>query len=121
MRFEPVQIVTAGSLGASLTSNGIDLNQIVLASIQAVWTGGTVDGAFTIEVSNDSVKIDPTVTNQAANVVNWTTYTGSSVTAAGAGDFAWLISDIGFRWVRLKFTRTSGTGTLNAIFAGKGV
>ena len=120
MRFEPVTILSAGDMStATLTSTGIDMNQIVLASIQAVYTGAPV-GTLILEVSNDIIKINPTVANQSANVVTWTTYTGSSVSVSAAGDFVWNLTDIGYRWLRMKYTKTSGTGSLTAVFSGKG-
>lgn len=120
MEFKPVQIVTAGSLGATLNSSTIDMNQYFGGSIQAVWTGASVDGTFKLQISNDIVRVTPSTGDVGTEIVNWTDYTGSSTTAAGAGDFMWNMVYSNFRWVRLVFTRTSGTGTLNAIFSGKG-
>lgn len=121
MRFDQKKIADAVSMGSTVSSIGIDLNQLALGSIQAVWTG-TPAGNFTIQVSNDIVQTNPTGTDPAANVVNWTTYSGSTQAAGGAaGDFMWVLSDIGYRWVRLTYTRSSSTGTLNATFCGKGV
>ena len=121
MRFEPITILSAGDMStATLSSTGVDMNQIVLASIQAVMTGSPV-GVLTLEVSNDIVKINPAVANQGANVVTWTTYTGSAVSVSASGDFLWNLSEIGYRWLRLKYTKTSGTGSLTAVMSGKGV
>lgn len=120
MRFDQVQILTAGDLSqATVTSNGIDLQQLYVASIQAVYTGSPV-GTFVVQVSNDIVKIDPSVANQAANVVNWIDYSGSSLAISAAGSNMWNLTDMGYRWVRLKYTKTSGTGAVTAIFTAKG-
>lgn len=121
MRFEPKQIISAGDMSqATVVSNGIDMNQIALASIQAVYTGAPV-GTLTLEISNDIVAIDPTVANQGAAVTNWSTYTGSSLAISAAGNFTYNLSDIGYRWIRVKYTKTSGTGTINATLSAKGV
>ncbi len=126
MRFVPKQLANATSMGASFKSNGVDLNQIVVYSVEAVWTGGTADGTLNLEVSNDDVPVaaatgNPVGTNPAANVVNWVTYTGSSTTVSGAGNFLWNCLDAGYRWVRVSYTRSSGTGSCSIQYSGKGV
>lgn len=120
MRYEAVPIIVNESMAADVESNGIDVNQMVAGSIQAVWTGATADGTIGLEVSNDIVPVGPTQANSSANVVNWSTYTGSTQTVAGDGNFLWNMNLMGFRWVRLVYTFSSGTGTLNATFVAKG-
>lgn len=39
MRFDPVQIITAGDMSGNLSSVGLDMNQMAIGSIQAVFTG----------------------------------------------------------------------------------
>jgi hypothetical protein len=113
-RFTAVKIVDAVSMGASINSSGIDLNQQMIYAIQAVWTG-TPAGTLKIQVSNDIVPV-------ASSVVNWTDYTGSSQTLSGsAGDFVWNVLNVGYRWMRLVYTRSSSTGTLNVTYSGKGM
>lgn len=125
MKKEGIQIVTNADMTTSKKSIGLEINQEFAWSIQAVWTGAPT-GLFSIEVSDDLVPVAPSATNPvgpdpAANVVNWSTYTGSTVTVAGtAGNWMW-ISQLGpYKWVRLSYTATSGTGTLNATFFAKG-
>lgn len=122
MRFTEKKILTNGDMSqATLASKGMQIQQGVNWSIQAVWTGGTADGVLTIEVSNDIVPVNPDSSGDPAiNVVNWSTYTGSNTNVSGAGDFAWLAQNAGYQWVRLKFVKNSGTGVLNATFNGKG-
>lgn len=122
MRFDPVVILSAGDMStASLNSVGIDLNQTVLYSIQAVFTGAPV-GTLKLQISNDFVAT-PTAggANLASAVTHWTDYTGSSYSVSAAGDFAWNVFDVGYRWVRMVYTKTSGTGSLTATFCGKGL
>ncbi len=120
MRFDPVQIVTDGDMSqATINSIGIDLNQTVLYSVQAVFTG-TPTGTLKLQISNDVVKVAPG-TNPSANVVNWSDYTGSSQSISAAGNFTWNCFDVGYRWVRLVYVRASGSGTLNATYCGKGI
>ena len=55
MRFDGVQIITAGDMAqATVASNGIDMNQMIVASIQAVYSGAPV-GTLQLQISNDIV------------------------------------------------------------------
>jgi len=112
-------------MASSFKSTGVDLNQTVLYSIEAVFSGAPV-GSFNLEVSNDIVPVDPSNTNPvgpdpAGNVVNWVTYTGSSTAVSGSGNFLWNVLEAGYRWVRVSYTATSGSGSCTITFSGKGV
>lgn len=125
MRKNQTQLVSAVSMGASVTSIGLDLNQQVLGSISAIFSGSPV-GTFKLQISNDIVPVNPSATNPvgsdpAGAVVNWTDYTGSSQAISASGDFTWNLLDIGYRWIRLVYTRSSGSGTLNVYSTTKGV
>ena len=109
----------------TVNSIGIEINQLYSWSIQAIWTGAPV-GTFQIQVSNDIVPLAPTTTNPvgpdpAALVVNWSNYTGSQVVTTGMnGNWTWISQLGAYKWVRLSYTATSGTGTVNANFFAKG-
>ncbi len=119
MRFAPVPLLTNGDMSASLASNGENVNQIFMYSIQAVFTGAPV-GSFKLQLSNDNVPMGINGQDPAINVVNWVDYTGSDAAITAAGNFMWIISDGGYQWVRVVYTRTSGTGTCNILYNGKG-
>lgn len=119
MRFAPVRLLTNGDMSGNLISNGINLNQVFMFSIQAIFTGAPV-GTLKLQISNDDVPVGALGQNPAINVVNWTDYTGSSSAVAAAGDFMWIVSDGGYQWVRAVYTFTSGTGSLNIEYNGKG-
>lgn len=113
MIFGTSKVLEAGSMGVDVVSNGVDASQYGLVSFQAVWAGGgSPDGVFTIEVSNDNVQ-SCTTGNESCNVTNWTTYGSSSIAINSDGDLGYSIYDFAYRWVRVKYTRNSGTGTLN--------
>lgn len=113
LRFESKKLLDAGSMGATVNSNGMDVSGASLFSCQAVWTGGgSPVGTFTVEVSNDDVQ-KSTSGNDSANVTNWTTYGNSSIAISGDGDLGYNIDGLAYRWARIKYTRTSGTATLN--------
>ncbi len=125
MRFAPVRLLTAGDMSGNLVSTGVNLNQCVLYSIQAVFTGAPV-GILKLQISDDIVPISPSSTNPvsdnpSANVVNWSDYTGSEYSISAAGNITWKVADVSEVWVRVVYTRTSGTGALTIVYAGKGV
>lgn len=110
--FTSAQIITACDMStASCTSSVVDTNQLPVIGLQAVYAGSP-NGTIVVQVSGDNVPL-------ASSVTNWTTYPSSSQSIAAAGSFVWNIAPFGFRWVRLLYTKVSGTGTLNATFNGK--
>ena len=100
------QLLTAQSMTGSFASPSIDLWYKEWGSIQASWTGASASGTLNLAVSNDNV--------------NFSTYTGSSTTVLGPGNFLWNMLFCGFRYVELVYTVTSGTGSLAAIAVAKG-
>lgn len=97
--------MTAGDMSGNLTSNSQGLIFMLSASIQAVWTGSPT-GNLSIQISNDNI--------------NWSTYTGSSTAVSGAGNFMWNLLTTPYPWVRVIYTASGGTGSLNISVNGKG-
>lgn len=117
-------MATHQAMATSFKSIGIDLNQVILYSIEAVFTGAPV-GSLNLEVSNDIVPVassnsNPVGADPAANVVNWVTYTGSSTAVSGSGNFLWNVLEAGYRWVRVSYTATSGSGSCSIQMSSKG-
>lgn len=110
------------SLGADYASRPVWLGHIAQYSIQAVFTG-TPTGSFELQCSNDQGHIDaPSKAVQGSGVTNWTTITGSSQSVSAAGNITWDAQNVGYLWVRVIYTRTSGTGSLTSLRANvKGV
>lgn len=108
------QILTAQSMGASFNSAGIDISNFDNVNIQAKWTGTAEAGTFKIQASSDS-------TLPCASATAWTDQSGTSQAIAADGDFMWNLASQGYRCVRLVYTRSAGTGTLNAWLNGKGL
>lgn len=71
----------------------------------------TLAGTFTVQGSNFD---NPT--DEAAGTREWVTldvvFSATSVLAAGATVMGVSMSFVGWRWVRVAFTRTGGTGTV---------
>jgi len=107
LEFVTKQVASAQSMGASFVTQGVDVSNALHVSFQGVWSGGGApNGTFTVEVSNDNVA-------DVAGVTNWTTYGSSSIAIAADGDLGYSIANIGYRWARVRYVRTSGTGIFN--------
>lgn len=119
MKFDQVTMMSAGDMStASLTTIGLDIQQLYSYAIGAVFSG-TMAGTFVLQVSSDIVLMAPG-SDPAANVINWYDYTDSAVSISEGGNYLWNVNPAGYRWVRLKYTKSSGTGSLSVYFDGKG-
>lgn len=100
MRVNGSTIIVNGNMAsATLTSDVGELEQGFGYSVQAVYTGAPV-GTLKLQASLDQV--------------TWIDVADSSQSIAAAGSFLWNVSDVQYPWTRLIYTKTSGTGTLNA-------
>ena len=108
MRVFEYSLVTNGSMGASITSALQNLEQMMMAGIQANWSGTSPVGTLSLQISNDNT--------------TWTDYSGSSTSVSGnTGNFMWNLWATPYQYIRVIYTRASGTGTLNVTVNGKGV
>jgi len=110
------------SLSGDLESEPIYLGHIVDYAIQIVFTG-TPDGSFKLQVSNDEGSVNSSGrTMQGSGVENWSDVASSGFTVSAAGDVFWDVQNAGHRWVRVIWTVSSSTGTIqSAKVNGKGV
>lgn len=104
-------IVNAGSMGADILSEAVSLDQVYGCSIQSVYTGTPV-GDLKIQVSNDDVPL-------SSQIVNWFDV-GTTVNIAAAGSNLQKFDFVPYKWLRVFYDRTSGSGTLNVTLCGKG-
>jgi len=104
------KIVTNGDMSADVTSQVLNIADLSLGSIQAIFTGAPTGDLF-LQISNDIIAAgsDP---NTA--VVNWSEYTGSRQTLAAAGAFVFNLANMGYKWCRMVYDPSGGTGILNA-------
>lgn len=101
MRVETGDLKLDGTdLSTDVESEGIFVERCTEYSIQLVFTGTPV-GEFKLQGSLDG-----------GTPSNWTDITGSEESVTEAGDILWNAQGVGYRWVRLVYTSTSGTGTL---------
>lgn len=96
-------IINNGSMAGSLTSTVIDIAEILLYSVHAIWTG-TPTGSISVQGSNDGT-----------NFVE----VASQATGGAAGQYLLNIEKAGYKYVRVQFIRTGSTGSLTVYLAGK--
>lgn len=106
-------LINAGDMSGDITSAAQQLDYTIGFSVQLVFAGSPV-GTFKLQSS-----CDPSV--YPAAPTNWDDITSSSqaISAAGSGTYNFNQTP-GFKYVRAVYTRTSGTGTLNARINTKG-
>lgn len=77
---------------------------------------GTPTGTFTISISSS---YDP-ISNPNAIFIPLV-FSSAPVASGAAGQIGIDINQEGAQWVKLSYTNTSGSGTLNAYISGKSV
>lgn len=111
-------IITAGDMSlSSLTSTVTNIQYLDNVCIQLNFTG-TPTGTFEVQVSLDHAQ------DSNGNVTvagNWTALTlDPSPSASGSGSTTFIdINQTSAPWIRVVYTKTSGTGTLNAFIGAK--
>ena len=104
---DPQQVVVDGDMSSDVTTSATQIMHTDRPSYEIAWTG-TPTGTFSVEVSHTGN--------------NWSEVSLSSpITAAGSADSAFVDIESGAKYVRLKYTASSGSGTLNAWVASKSI
>lgn len=100
------QLLSAQSLVASVNSSAAEIGSYEGISVQSTYTG-TPTGTLKLQCSNDGVTFSDVPT--------------ATVSLAGAaGSTLWNIPDAYYRFVRISYTATSGTGSVTSVLVGKG-
>lgn len=89
-------------MSADVTSSALDTSSMVSVSVQAAVTG-TCAGTIKMQASND-----------AASPVNWSDIANATVSVSNTGVYFIPKQDISYQYIRIVYTRTSGSGTLVA-------
>ena len=113
----PTSVITNGDMStASITSTPLVIQQLSLISFQTVWSGSSPVGALQVQTSNDfALNGDGSVRTAGT----WTNV-GSSVAVSGnSGSLEIALSDVPSYAIRIVYTKTSGTGTLQCLICGK--
>ncbi len=115
----PASVITNGSMAGSLTSLPTIIQNLSMISYDIGWTAGSSPvGAITVQVSNT---YRPANGAQPGVAGNWTTLTLSAATniSGNTGNGFIDVDATGAYAIRLVYTRTSGSGTLNVTVASK--
>ncbi len=112
----PFPVITNGSMAGNITSAVTVIQNLSQISYDISWSGSTPIGVCTVEVSNTySQNADGSVRNAGS----WTALPLSGTVSGNTGTGFIDIGEIASHAIRLVYTRTSGTGTMNATVKGK--
>lgn len=107
-------ITEAVDLSANAELRPIWLGHIAQYAIQLVFTGAP-QGNFKLQASNDKGDVNAASrANQDVGIVNWTDVAGSPATVSAAGNIMWNAENVGYNWVRVVWTQTGGSGSLDS-------
>ena len=103
-----------------LDFSSLDLAQAT-SNTQTIWVGHVVNAAFQIVVSGAPVgtfkvqfSCDDSAIPGGTTVTNWTDLPSASVAVSGAGVYGLNLVDLGYPWMRITWTKTSGTGLITS-------
>ena len=111
--FDPLS--SAHSMDTSFNSNAQILDYSLGYSIQGIITGSPV-GTIKLQGSNDPVPADLS----GATVANWTDIVDSAQSVTGAGSVMWNYNGSFYKWVRVVYTASTGSGSITLNLMGKG-
>lgn len=104
--------MSAGDMSGSLASTALRMENVSLAAIQAIYTGSPA-GTLKLQGSCDPCEVGEVPTH-------WTDITGASTVVAAADSWIFNLTAPGFRWLRVVWTPSSGTGALTLNVQTKG-
>ena len=101
-------------MNTTLTSLPVNCVNTYTCGVQVVFTG-TPTGSFKLQCSMDPAAVAEVLPKASVfQPVNWTDITGTPYAVTAAGSAVWNLQDIGYNWLRLIYTDTSG-GTSTAL------
>ena len=104
----------SGNIAGNITSSQTSVLNIDTASIHLVWAGTAPDGVITVEATNSNPDA-----NTPATVWHELDF-GSAIEISGnSGEHTLLFNELPFNAIRIVFTSTSGTGSLDATITAK--
>ena len=111
------EIIPSRNINPSYDGAAIDTSQVIYASLQVVATGTTPTFSVKLQASND---VPPTGTMGVGTwtPTNWSDISGATVSFTDVGAKMIPVTLIGYRYIRVVETYTSGTGTFSAQFFG---
>lgn len=115
----PIHLISAQSMTSTITSSAVEIRNQDNTGIQLHWTG-TPTGNFSVQVSADHFE------DAQGNIVvpgHWVTVPlNPPIAAVGSPDDAYIeLNQTTAAYMRVVYTASSGTGTLDAFVTAKGV
>jgi hypothetical protein len=101
------ELIPTQTAAAGITSVYYDLGDLTIYTVQVSFTGANVVGTLTLEASDDPA-------------VGFVTVLDTSQAVAASGGHMYNVVEAGYRFVRLKWVYTSGTGNIKATIFVKG-
>lgn len=99
-------------ISGSVISAQTSVHNLDKASIHVVWSGSSPVGELKVEATNDNPE-NPNAVWREVVFATAITISGSS------GDHDIVFNELPFNAIRLQYTSTSGSGTLNATLSAK--
>lgn len=116
----PVKRLTSQSLAAGFSSTPTDIRYLDNVSIQLNTTTANAVGTFSVEGSLDYQKGQDDA-SAAANSGTWVTIVSAPPLAGANVNTLLDLNQLSFPYVRVTYTRTSGTGTVDMYISAKEV
>lgn len=117
-QFSPFLVIEDGNMGGDITSEVTIIQKLSLISYGISWSGSSPVGEMIVEVSND---YEQNVDGSVKVAGNWTPLPlDTTASVSGNIDSGFIDIDLqgGFA-LRLRYDRTSGTGTMQATVSAK--
>lgn len=114
------QTITSGAMStASLTSLVTNIRNLDNIVVQLNFTG-TPTGTFAVQVSADYAQDS---LGNVTNTGNWVPLllAPAPIASGAAGQIIISLVELPAPYIRVVYTKTSGTGTLNAFITGKAI
>lgn len=113
------QIVSAGDASqATVISSVVGIEFLDNIGIQINVTSGTPTGVFTVEVSIDHSEINGNVL-VAGNWIAISLPVSASISSGSPANIFLDLNQLSAPWIRLKYTKSGGTGNFDAFLCGK--
>lgn len=112
-------IIIAGDASGNLESTPAQIGSYLGYTIQFIISGNPT-GTATLQGSIDVGQPIPMQPVFGQGVTNWEDIANSSYPVTGAGQIVWNVGRSFYKWVKVVYTATSGTGSITARIQPKG-